>query len=96
MRIYALLEGNLSRMLRCGAIQVVVKITCCACNNHVNIGGDDTCREQQGKAESFFSRFHCLGTLIYMCSNRVPVRRVVRWAYSPPSAALATLSGTIG
>ena len=56
-------------MLRRGARQVVIQITCCARQNHVNIENDDACREQQGKAESFFSRTHCPGTLLYILSH---------------------------
>ena len=57
-------------MLKPNAKQVVIQSTCCACENHVNIENSDACREQQGKAQSFFSLIHCLGALLCMFSNR--------------------------
>ena len=56
-------------MLKPNARQVVIQITCYAHENHVNIENNHACREQQGKAQSFFSLIHCLGTLLCMFSN---------------------------
>ena len=56
-------------MLEPNPRQVVIHITCYAHENHVNIENNDACREQQGKAQSFLSLVHCLGTLLCMFSN---------------------------
>lgn len=56
-------------MLKRSARQVVIKITCYARENHVNIENNDAWGEQQGKAEFFFSCLHCIGALLSTFSN---------------------------
>jgi len=90
------LKGSLSLMLRRSARQMVIQITGCAHNNHINIENGDACCEQQGKAESFSSSTHCLDTFLDLFSNwgsSVP-RRVA--GYRPLSTAIAALSGIVG
>ncbi len=83
-------------MLRRSARQMVIQITCCARDNHINIENGDACGEQQGKVESFSSSTHCLDTFLDLFSNwdsGVPCGVV---GYRPLSTAIATLSGIIG
>jgi len=83
-------------MLRRSARQMVIQITCCAHENHINIENGDACREQQGKAESFSSRTQFLDTFLYLFSHwgSDGTRGVV--GYRPLSTAIAALSGKTG
>jgi hypothetical protein len=69
MQIHAHLGGSISLMPSRTAGELVIKIACCTRKNHVNIETNGACREQQGKNEPFFSRIHCIGTLLVLAPS---------------------------